>query len=539
MGMRRFALVTTLVIALGASAGAARAADGQGELDLGRVRDIVQPSLVFIQTTYAAPVKDTNLKYRGLLFGGDRVSAAFRCTGFFVNPDGYVGTAAHCVLPDATSRGAIIRAAGEEAWKNGVFTSETTLEQAISYAERWFAIAGTVTPTYLVSYQGSSASGDKPVSARRVGYRVFDEGDIGLLKFEAKGIDFPGLELSEGNVEVGTSIVAVGFPGSVDDVTDPDLRNASYKDGKVSSVKTRGGGQVRVYEHSAAVSGGMSGGPVVDGEGRVIGVNSFGIVGETNAFNFSSPVEVLNEVLGDKNVANDVGEVGTTYREGVEALYDEKRGTALDRFEKVTESTGNPAAVLASELRLKAEKLPEDGGFPWWLLLVALAVIGLAAAMIVRRRRRPALFGQPVGPARPVAAVAAPAPPRELAPSKPPAAETQLLPDPTAPALVVVAEDGSAGKRYTLAGEMVIGRENADILLDDEQVSRKHALVTVVAGKVELADAGSANGTFVNDAKVESAVALRAGDVVKVGTTSFRVEVPGAKDTVGGATMVR
>ena len=64
-------------------------------------------------------------------------------------------------------------------------------------------------------------------------------------------------------MQVGQDIVAIGYPASVDEVTDPDL-HPSFKAGQVSSVKTRGQGLLTVYELSAAVSGGMSGGPTVD-----------------------------------------------------------------------------------------------------------------------------------------------------------------------------------------------------------------------------------------------------------------------------------
>jgi hypothetical protein len=49
---------------------------------------------------------------------------------------------------------------------------------------------------------------------------------------------------------------------------------------------------------------------------------------------------------------------------------------------------------------------------------------------------------------------------------------------------------------------MVLGRGEADIVLNDTEVSRQHACVEVHGTRVVLKDLGSTNGTFVNDVKV-------------------------------------
>ncbi|MEZ5338883.1 MAG: FHA domain-containing protein [bacterium] len=82
------------------------------------------------------------------------------------------------------------------------------------------------------------------------------------------------------------------------------------------------------------------------------------------------------------------------------------------------------------------------------------------------------------------------------------------------------------GTEYPLgSGEHGIGRADAEILLDrDNQVSRNHAGISVdEQGMATLSDRGSTNGTFLNNAKIDSA-ALAPGDVIRIGTTQFRVE---------------
>ncbi|MGB2952781.1 MAG: FHA domain-containing protein, partial [Gaiellaceae bacterium] len=61
--------------------------------------------------------------------------------------------------------------------------------------------------------------------------------------------------------------------------------------------------------------------------------------------------------------------------------------------------------------------------------------------------------------------------------------------------------------------------------LDDAEVSRRHALARPVDGSVELADAGSANGTFVNGQRIDRPRRLVDGDLIRLGRTSLQFEV--------------
>ena len=49
---------------------------------------------------------------------------------------------------------------------------------------------------------------------------------------------------------------------------------------------------------------------------------------------------------------------------------------------------------------------------------------------------------------------------------------------------------------------MVLGRGDADIVLNDSEVSRQHAAIEVRGARVVLKDLASTNGTFLNDVKV-------------------------------------
>jgi pSer/pThr/pTyr-binding forkhead associated (FHA) protein len=83
-----------------------------------------------------------------------------------------------------------------------------------------------------------------------------------------------------------------------------------------------------------------------------------------------------------------------------------------------------------------------------------------------------------------------------------------------------------AGQVFTLpANGGSIGRESSrDVpLTADATVSRRHAAITPQAGSFLLRDDGSANGTFVNNQRVQEHV-LRPGDEIRIGASLLRFE---------------
>lgn len=83
-----------------------------------------------------------------------------------------------------------------------------------------------------------------------------------------------------------------------------------------------------------------------------------------------------------------------------------------------------------------------------------------------------------------------------------------------------------SGQNYLLsAQETTIGRQSDRIisLSTDNTVSRMHAKVVNEGGQFVVYDEGSANGTYVNNAKITRHV-LSAGDLIQVGSTKFRFE---------------
>ncbi|MEV4760419.1 FHA domain-containing protein [Micromonospora sp. NPDC049559] len=103
--------------------------------------------------------------------------------------------------------------------------------------------------------------------------------------------------------------------------------------------------------------------------------------------------------------------------------------------------------------------------------------------------------------------------------------------------LLTVVDGPMRGASFRIRpGRRTIGRgEDADILIEDRRVSRRHATVELDGGRAVLVDAGSTNGTWLNDRRLAGAAELRDGDRLRIGSVELRFFDPGsaATDPVG------
>jgi ABC transport system ATP-binding/permease protein len=82
----------------------------------------------------------------------------------------------------------------------------------------------------------------------------------------------------------------------------------------------------------------------------------------------------------------------------------------------------------------------------------------------------------------------------------------------------------AAGKTVDIEEELVIGREDADLDIDDDELSRRHAVVRRHANRLQVEDLGSTNGTFVDGNRIAEPTLLGGGAEIKIGTTVLVVE---------------
>ena len=225
---------------------------------------------------------------------GSTYALAFSGSGAFISSDGYVLTADHVV--DYDNNDQIIldffnEAVNEFAQATGTSQNDAQAiflqlvnENLISIptkvvSQKVFlstAYTGSLTnPAGVTSYDITRIVANSPV----------DKQDVAVVKVEAK--DMPYLQLAPANsVKVQDTITAVAYPADADTGdftallspssggnvnTANSLLTASVNTAQVTGQKTFSDG-TPVYETSGLANHGSSGGPVIDTQGRIIGV---------------------------------------------------------------------------------------------------------------------------------------------------------------------------------------------------------------------------------------------------------------------------
>ncbi len=122
--------------------------------------------------------------------------------------------------------------------------------------------------------------------------------DLAVIKID--GGPFPYMEWYDGAIKVGLKVFAAGFP-----LGDP---NFTLTDGIVSKSSTTGetswASVDAVIQHSAKINPGNSGGPLVDENGKVVGIN-YAAVAETDqnfAIGRDEALKVIDQLKTGKNV---------------------------------------------------------------------------------------------------------------------------------------------------------------------------------------------------------------------------------------------
>lgn len=123
----------------------------------------------------------------------------------------------------------------------------------------------------------------------QVRVRAFDKRkDLAVLQIPAFGL--PALPLANSDeIQPGQPVVLIGNPKGLE---------ASIATGIISGIREWNG--FRVIQHDAASNPGNSGGPLLDAQGRVIGVLSFKLE-ETEGLNFAVPANYARGLLASQD----------------------------------------------------------------------------------------------------------------------------------------------------------------------------------------------------------------------------------------------
>lgn len=147
-------------------------------------------------------------------------------------------------------------------------------------------------------------------------------------------------------------------------------------------------------------------------------------------------------------------------------------------------------------------------------LLVLIVVFALRSDLGVGQRTR--LSAQGSGGRRGRQAAQASAP---VSPAAAPASASGPL---VVPTRLVVVEGPTAGTELPLptTGSLMLGRASeANLVLDDDYSSGRHARLFPQGSRWFLEDLGSTNGTYVNDVQLSRAQPVEPGQRIRIGKT--------------------
>jgi len=158
---------------------------------------------------------------------------------------------------------------------------------------------GTVVTNYHVIEDAKSATatlagGIKIPVEGQVG--VFPDKDLALVRLRGGGASLKTARLAEGLPRKGEQVLAFGSPQGLSFTTSDGIVSAIRT---IAEVKALGLPiTAQLIQTTAPISGGNSGGPLVNLRGEVVGINTYGSVSDrAQNLNFSIAVQELRSVL--------------------------------------------------------------------------------------------------------------------------------------------------------------------------------------------------------------------------------------------------
>lgn len=328
--------------------------------------------------------------------------------------------------------------------------------------------------------------------------------DMAILKAQKKVPGRTALPLMDDDslLEAGDSVYALGYPSSSDYTEQTsrgerwvaDVEDVTITRGVVSRFTTSSTfGDTDLIQHDANINHGNSGGPLINEQGLVVGINTYG--------------------FGQDVSSGDTQSFASVHIREVTAILD-RLNIFYQTEDDMPESDEDGEA---------SGKDSDDPAEPSTLVIIAIvavvALAGAAAAVIILRKKN---GGFPKAAAQPQ-------------PQQPPEEQPEVVPAMAAdaPADNAPRLQGIAGtfaqQRFAINGSIRIGRDPAknDLVFPPEThgISGVHCVVIVDNDVVWLQDLGSTYGTFLGDGRrlaASDAVQLKIGDTFWLGSEKER-----------------
>jgi S1-C subfamily serine protease len=320
--------------------------------------------------------------------------------------------------------------------------------------------------------------------------------DLAILRVQ--NIDIPPMELTGILPVKGSKVVAIGFPGAAEEAVDYEGLESTVTEGIVGRVVDspwiKGGPSVTLIQHSAGINSGNSGGPLIDGCGRVVGINT------------AKAISTLEKNEAGRVIVNQTEQIN--FASSTKALLAQLQSLGVQV--KVSQAECSPNSI---QPQLGANNNQND----WSILAISigliLTVFLAGAALLVAIKKKEVIretFTQFQRRSNPVSA----------APQRNSSAQVELT------------GIDSSGQRFNLKtylstnDSVLLGRDASacKFAINDPSVSRQHAQIKKSSSGIQICDLNSTNGTWVNGTKIgTNYVRLKLADEIVIGKVKVKI----------------
>ncbi|MGG6267281.1 trypsin-like peptidase domain-containing protein [Leptolyngbya sp. AN03gr2] len=339
----------------------------------------------------------------------ERVFAGGTGSGFFINTEGYIVTNAHVVSTVEK---------GENGCKSILFNKlveKVTGDKPEDVsAEVKSRIRNDSKLEDFVLYQNvvlfNESSGDRgyqfKFDLKKLGKPIQDtkdsEGgnkDVAVIKIALKNT--PALLLSDPAeiVQYQDKVTTIGYPGAAD-LNEKALSEASVMDNTVANPNKILADRTPVIQLNQTILRGTSGGPVLNEQGKVIGIATFSFGNDAEEVAFAVPASVIREFLSPAGATNQTGTINELYQQGLQ-LYGrgEYEGAKL-KFEAV-KGLFKYHSEIDRLIRDSNQKIAERAVSPqflfWGVIGGFTTLILVIAYLLFRQKPTQQMAGIPVG----------------------------------------------------------------------------------------------------------------------------------------------
>lgn len=409
-----------------------------------------------------------------------------------------------------------------------------------------------------------------------------EQTDFAILELQQAIYDRAPLKLADSDEVVETqSIYALGFPSAAAGVQDDQIytsEDVTITNGIVG--KFQDVDNIRFILHNASLGHGNSGGPLVNSDGNVIGVNTmYTDVDDASNYYYSIAVNEIADVLDALGITYETagsaepipepetepvagGNTGTDENiEGVGEISGEGTGGSNIGEEPSAPVSGEAVTEEPAGVQDTPGELAEEKTGPNYLLIGGIAagvVVVIAVIVVVIVSSKKAKARKAVPPAGGMVINGQPVPPQPSGQSRniggapvPPFSPNTMPMDNGAGETSVLG--AGAGETSVLGGGamqptavltrrrnhesvkitkpvFVVGRERQKVdfcIPDNNSVGRTHADIICKGGTYYIIDRNSTNFTFVNGNKISpnQEVKLNSGDKIRLADEEFDFQI--------------